>query len=192
MQWLVVLLGYLIGSFPTAYAVSKKLTGEDIRRLGDRNMGARNAYHEIGHRAGVLIFFVDAAKGYIAIQIAHLSGTPQYIVLATGLAAMAGHNFPFFLRFRGGRGESTAIGIYFALVPIPMLIVAVPTFISLLVWKNVIFTSAVLFISLPFICWWFRVPGLVITYVCILPFIVALTHLFRVRGWRKITGTGTA
>ena len=63
VQWLLVLVGYIIGSLPTAYIFGKRLKNRDIRGMGDGNMGARNAYHELGHKIGILIFFIDAAKG---------------------------------------------------------------------------------------------------------------------------------
>ena len=63
MQWFLVLGGYIVGAFPTAYIFGQKLKGKDIRQMGDRNMGARNAYHEIGHKIGILIFCIDTAKG---------------------------------------------------------------------------------------------------------------------------------
>jgi len=83
---------------------------------GDRNMGARNAYHELGPKIGILIFCIDTAKGSLAILIARYFEAPQYILLATGVAAVAGHNWPVFLG-SGRRGEATTIGILLALVP---------------------------------------------------------------------------
>jgi glycerol-3-phosphate acyltransferase PlsY len=192
IQWLLVLLGYIIGACPTAYAIGYRLTGKDIRRLGDGNMGARNAYHELGHKIGILIFFIDTAKGYLAILIAQYFDASQVVLMATGLAAVAGHNWPVFLSFRGGRGEATTIGILLALIPQPMLIVAVPTITVLLIKKNVILTSAVLFISLPLVSWWLNVPGVMVVYGIALPIIVAITHYFRARHIEKPVGTGSA
>jgi glycerol-3-phosphate acyltransferase PlsY len=154
MQWLLVLLGYIMGDCPTAYTIGQRLTGKDIRQMGDGNMGARNAYHELGHKVGILIFFIDTAKGYLAILVAQWLDASQPVVLATGLAAVAGHNWPVFLGSRGGRGEATTIGVLLALITKPMLIVAGPAIIALLIKKNVLWASAVLFISLPLICWW--------------------------------------
>jgi glycerol-3-phosphate acyltransferase PlsY len=191
MQWLIVLLGYIMGSFPTAYAFGQRLKGKDIRQLGDGNMGARNAYHELGHKIGILIFFIDAAKGSLAILLALAFVAPQYIVLATGLATVAGHNWPVFLGFRGGRGEATTIGILLALIPEAILIVAIPTITVLLIKKNVILTSAVMFISLPLVGWWLDVPGILIIYGIALPILVAITHYFRARRAEKPVGTGT-
>jgi glycerol-3-phosphate acyltransferase PlsY len=192
MKWILVLVGYIIGACPTAYIFGRKLRGRDIRRLGDGNMGARNAYHELGHKIGILIFCIDTAKGSLAILIARYFSAPQYIVLATGVAAVAGHNWPVFVGFRGGRGESTTIGILLALIPKSILIVAIPTIAVLLIKKNVILTSAVMFISLLFVNWWLRVPGILVFYGIALPILVALTHYFRVRRVKRPVGTGSA
>ncbi|MDD5288099.1 MAG: glycerol-3-phosphate acyltransferase [Dehalococcoidales bacterium] len=192
IQGLLVLLGYIIGACPTAYAIGYRMKGKDIRRLGDGNMGARNAYHELGHKIGILIFFIDTAKGYLAIFIAQFFGASQVVLMATGVAAVAGHNWPVFLGFRGGRGEAATIGILLALIPKSMLIVAVPTIAVLLIKKNVILTSAVLFISLPLVGWWQHIPGIWIVYGIALPILVAITHYFRARHVRKPIGTGSA
>lgn len=180
--WLLVLLGYVIGTFPTAYVFGRRRLGRDIRKMGDGNMGARNAWHEISHRTGVIVGFIDGAKGGLAVLVAQWFDAPQSVVLATGLAVILGHNFPVFLGFRGGRGEATAIGVLYVVVPLPMLIISVPTILTLLIVKNVIIASAVLFIGLPLAGWWADTPGGLILYGLGLAITVALTHLFRV--WR--------
>ena len=191
-QWLLVLVGYIIGSLPTAYIFGKRLKSRDIRELGDGNMGARNAYHELGHKIGILIFFIDTAKGCLAILIArHFHGS-QSVILITGVATIAGNNWSAFVGFRGGRGEATAIGILLILMPESLLIVAVPAFVVLLIKKNVILASAVLFISLLLVNWWLRVPGILVFYGIALPIMVAITHYFRVRHVEKPIGTGSA
>lgn len=188
----LVLVGYILGACPTAYILGQRVKGKDIRQMGDRNMGARNAYHELGHKIGILVFFIDMVKGYVAILIALLFNPPQAIVLATGVAAVAGHNWPAFLGFRGGRGESTTIGVLLALNPGAILIVAVPTISVLLLKKNVILTSAVMFISLPLVSWWLNVSGVLVIYGIALPVMVGITHYLRVRHVEKPVGTGSA
>jgi len=191
-EWLLVILGYLLGTFPTAYLLGKRVLGKDIRKLGDFNMGARNAYFEIGHKVGILIFFVDAAKGLIAVLVPQLLNASEPVILATGVAVVAGHNWPVFLRFRGGRGEATTIGVLAALIPIPMLIIAVPTILILVVAKNVIAASAVMFIGLPVVDRILGISGLMVIYGLVLPVLVALTHYFRVRNQQNTAHTGNA
>ena len=192
MTWLLVLVGYIIGSLPTAYIFGKRLKGRDIRELGDFNMGARNAYHELGHKFGILIFFIDAIKGCLPILIARYFNAPQSIVLTTGVATVAGHNWSAFVGFRGGRGEATTIGILLVLMPESLLLVLVPAFVILLIKKNVILASAVFFVSLLLVNWWRHVPGILVFYGIALPIMVAITHYFRVRNVEKPIGTGSA
>jgi glycerol-3-phosphate acyltransferase PlsY len=190
-QWLLVLAGYIIGACPTAYLFGQRLKGKDIRQLGDGNMGARNAYHELGHKTGILIFFIDAAKGSLAVLLCLLFHAPQYITLTTGAAAVAGHNWPVLLGFRGGRGEATTIGILLTLLPVSVLIAAVPAVAVLVIRKKVIFASAVLFIVLFLVNWWRHVPGILVFYAIALPVMVGLTHFSRVWRPRRTADNGT-
>jgi glycerol-3-phosphate acyltransferase PlsY len=190
-EWLLVAVGYIIGSLPTAYILGKRLKGRDIRGMGDGNMGARNAYHELGHKTGILIFFIDAAKGCLPILLAQYFNAPPSIVLLTGAATVAGHNWSAFVGFRGGRGEATTIGILLVLMPESFLIVVGPAFVVLLIKKNVILASAVFFISLLLVNWWRHVPGILVFYGIALPIMVAITHYFRVRHVEKPISTGS-
>ena len=181
MTWVVVILGYLLGSIPTAYSAGRLLRGQDIRQMGDGNMGAANVFRELDSMAGIAVGLIDASKGALAILIAQSAGVPQPVVLMPGAAAVAGHNWPIFLDFRGGRGESTTIGILLTLIPKPMLILATPAILALILSHNVILTSAVLFISLPLVCWWLGVPGIMVAYSLTLSVLVSLTHLYTTR-----------
>jgi glycerol-3-phosphate acyltransferase PlsY len=192
MTWLIVTLGYIVGSIPTAYIAGRLLKGRDIREMGDGNMGARNAYFELGHKTGVAIFFLDVTKGALPILIAQSVALSQVAIMLTGLATVIGHNWPIFIRFRGGRGEAATIGILLALITQPMLILAGPVVATLLIKKNVILASCVLFIPLPLVCWWLDVPGILVSYSIALPCLVGLTHYLRTRHLPRESGTGSA
>ena len=179
--WLVILIGYLLGSVPTAYLTGRILRGKDIRHVGDENAGAANAYRELGPRAGVLVGVIDAAKGAAVILIAQAANMPQAVVMFAGAAAVIGHNWPVFLSFRGGRGVSTTIGILLVLVTLPMLILALPTLLILIFRRNVTPAMAFLFIILPFVDWWLKVPGVLIVYGIALPALTGITTFFRTR-----------
>jgi len=181
MLWLMILLGYFLGSIPTAYIAGRLLKGKDIRQMGDGNMGARNVFRELGAKTGIVVFFVDAGKGALAILIAQAVNIPQVAILFTGAAAVVGHNWPVFIGFRGGRGESTTIGALLTLVTQPMLILAGPAVLTLLIKKNVTLASAILFIPLPLVCWWLGAPGMLIAYSMALPCLVGFTHFLRTR-----------
>ncbi len=181
MLWVIILLGYLLGSTPTAYIAGRLLKGKDIRQIGDGNMGAGNAFRQLGAKVGIAVFFVDAAKGALAILIAQAANIPQVAILFTGAAVVVGHNWPVFIGFRGGQGESTTIGALLVLVTQPMLIIAGPAVLTLFIKRNVTIASCVLFIPLPLVCWWLGVPGLLISYSVALPCLVGATTFLRTR-----------
>ena len=192
MLWVIVLLGYLLGSTPTAYIAGHLLKGKDIRQMGDGNMGARNAFYELGAKTGVAVFFIDATKGALAVIIAQVANIPQVAILFTGAAAVVGHNWPVFIGFRGGRGESTTIGVLLTLMTQPMLIVTGPAALTLFIRKNVTLASAILFIPLPLVCWWLGVSGSLISYSMALPCLVGFTHFLRTRRAVSTVGTESA
>jgi acyl phosphate:glycerol-3-phosphate acyltransferase len=181
MSWLIVILGYLIGCIPTAYIAGRITTGGDIRKMGDGNMGAANAYRILGTGTGLLVFFFDLGKGCLAVFIARQANIPEIAVLITGFAVVAGHNWPVFLGFRGGRGESTAIGVLLVLFTVPAIIALILALISLALWKNVLLSSAVGFVPLSLLGWLFHYPGILIAYSVALPCLLGLTHLLRTR-----------
>jgi acyl phosphate:glycerol-3-phosphate acyltransferase len=189
MLWLMLAASYLIGSIPSAYIIGRMATGQDIRRLGDGNAGARNAFHEVGHSAGFAIFLIDALKGAAVILLAKAADMSQNVILICGVLVVVGHNWPVFLKFRGGRGESTTLGILYVLIPLPMVIMTIPVMICLLVFKNVIVASAFGFISLPFVCWWLHVPGVLIIYALGLAILVGFTHFLRRHGPVRESGS---
>ena len=181
MPWLIVVLGYFLGSIPTAYIAGHLLKGRDIRQMGDGNAGARNAFHELGAKVGVAVGIIDAGKGALAVLIAQAANIPQAAILLTGAAAIVGHNWPIFIGFRGGRGESTTIGVLLTTITQPMLILAGPALLALFIFRNVILASCVLFIPLPLVCWWLGVPGMLTAYGIALPCLVGFTHFLRTR-----------
>ena len=178
---LAISLGYLVGSFPSAYIAGRLLKGVDIREVGDGNMGAQNTYRQISHKAGIAVGLVDAAKGAGAILIARAFNVPEVAVLLAGLTAVMGHNWPIFLHFRGGRGEATTIGIMTTLMPREMLILLGVALVPFAFTRNVTFASVFLFAPLALVAWGFGVPGTYIIYSIALPCLVGLTHLLATR-----------
>jgi glycerol-3-phosphate acyltransferase PlsY len=129
---LSVIIGYLLGSIPTAYIVSRLRKGIDIRTIGSGNMGGANVMREIGTHEGVLVGLFDVAKGAGAILVAQALNVSELWVFGTGFGALLGHSFPVFAGFRGGRGAATTIGIFLVLAPtatlVVLAVVAIPFF----------------------------------------------------------------
>ena len=118
---LYLVLAYLVGSIPTAYILGKVWTGVDIRHVGDGNIGALNTYRNISHWAGVLVALFDMAKGSAVTLLATRADLPFRWVLATGAAAVLGHDFMLYLGLRGGQGMATIAGVLLVLLPVPTL-----------------------------------------------------------------------
>jgi len=181
MPWLIIILGYFLGSIPTAYIAGHLIRGIDIRQIGDENMGAANVFHHLSAKAGIAVGIIDTGKGALAIFIAQAANLPQLAVIFTGVAAVIGHNWPVFIGFKGGRGVNTTIGILLTLLIQPMLIVAGPAALALLIKRNVTLACAFLFIPLPLVCWWVGIPGPLIICSVALPCLVGFTHFLRIR-----------
>jgi len=117
-------VAYLIGSVSTAVFVSKRIYGIDIREYGSGNAGATNTFRVLGKKAGIAVMLVDMLKGWVAIQLSHLSiypwGSEQIINLqiGLGLCAVIGHIFPIWSGFRGGKGIATLFGMILAIQPL--------------------------------------------------------------------------
>ncbi|KXS42310.1 MULTISPECIES: glycerol-3-phosphate 1-O-acyltransferase PlsY [unclassified Candidatus Frackibacter] len=120
----VILIGYLLGSIPFGLLLTRLVKGVDIREHGSGNIGATNAYRIMGFGMGVMVALFDISKGYFGVLIAkQVFGTsPSLILILAGLAAVAGHNWPIFLKFNGGRGVATSVGVLISLMPKAVLI----------------------------------------------------------------------
>lgn len=177
---LMVLLSYIIGSLPSAYIAGRLLKGVDIRKVGDRNAGAANVYRNISHKAGIVVLIADIAKGAVVILIAQMI-TTQPIVFLCGLATVAGHNWPIFIRFKGGRGEATTLGVFLTLVPKVMIILLVVSVLALFKTRNLLLTGAILFAPLPLAVWALGAEVPLILYSIALPCLVGLTHFLTTR-----------
>ena len=114
-----VLIGYLFGNFQTAYIIGK-MKGIDIREHGSGNAGTTNTFRVLGTKAGILVFVGDMVKSIIAVNIVRYTfaaANPQIfelLLIYTGLGCVLGHNFPFYLKFRGGKGIATTGGMIIA------------------------------------------------------------------------------
>jgi glycerol-3-phosphate acyltransferase PlsY len=120
---LALLLTYLLGALPSAYLFTRWITREDIRALGSRNAGAANVFRVVSRPAGMLVFLLDAGKGAAGVMLIRAARLGGWWPLAGGVAAVLGHCFPVYLRFRGGRGLAASLGALLALMPVETAII---------------------------------------------------------------------
>ena len=117
MNAILVLAGYLIGAIPFALLLARRMGGTDVRRVGSGNVGAANVLRVASVPVAVSVMALDAGKGCAAVLLARSLGAPEATVAAVAGAAVAGHVFPVWLRFRGGKGVATAGGVFAVLAP---------------------------------------------------------------------------
>ena len=177
----VVLLGFLLGSFPTAYVIGRWRRGIDIRGLGSGNPGATNIGREVGIAAGVLVLAVDSAKGAIAIVVGQRLGVPDTTLYFTALTAVLGHNFSPFMKFRGGKGAATVLGISMLMLwQITAISGAIGVFV-LAISRHAVLAMAAVFIALNALTIVTGQPVGQIVLCMVLSLLVAGTHFGRQR-----------
>lgn len=131
-----LVLGYALGSVPVAYLVARS-RGVDVFNVGTGNPGAANVFRKVGRGAGVAVVLGDAGKSVIPVAVAQWAGASWWVALAVGVAAMVGHWYPVYLRFRGGVGLAPAIGASYALMTLPCLVATPAALIVLYLSKSV-------------------------------------------------------
>lgn len=178
---LALLAAYIIGSVPLAYLMGRWVKGFDIRQVGSRNMGTMNTFYEVGFWPGMLVLTVDIGKGALAVAVARLLETPQLVELAAGMVAVAGHVLPVWLKFKGGKGGATCIGVLAFLMPwgIPIYMAA----FGILLWitRFPTLSYSVAFVTFGFVAWLIYDSMLFLAYTLALLLIPGLQYIMRVR-----------
>ena len=178
--WLGVLC-YAIGSLPTAYLFTRYILGQDIRQIGDFNSGAANVFRNVGAKTGVAVGAIDIIKGALVIVLAMVLVDDTGMEMMAGAAALAGHNFPVHLRFRGGRGAATAVGILIASVPIIGLPIGAFCLVLLYFTHKAIYPLGVFLVAIPVLTWPVGYSVAMAIYVVAIPIAVGLSHFFTTR-----------
>lgn len=195
MHWLwiswtgVFLAAYLIGGIPTAYLAARLMKGADIRKLGDRNAGAANVFRNVGHKAGFAVGAVDIAKGAAAVILAKAVLDSTAAEMISGGLAVAGHNWPAHLRFRGGRGAATGVGVLLATIPMLAIPLALASLAVLYFTKKATISLAVFLTLAPILAWWpmdYSIP--LAGYSLLIPLFVGMSHYLSVK---RLASTGT-
>ena len=182
-HWLGLgVLAYFIGAIPTAYLVARYALGRDIRSIGDNNSGAANVYREIGPKAGLACGVIDIIKGGIAVIIVGVIANDTGIKMFGGVCAFAGHIFPIYLRFRGGRGAAVAVGVIIAMLPLFALPIGALSLVALYHTRKAMVALFMFLAGVPVLSW---VSVLTVGYDAALagyalavPVMAGLSHLY--------------
>jgi glycerol-3-phosphate acyltransferase PlsY len=160
-ELLLIITAYLIGSIPTALIVSKSFFGIDIREYGSGNMGATNTFRILGPKFGTIVMLGDMLKGILAVALYNL--LPYYLtneldrtnlMIGLGMAAIAGHIYPVWAQFRGGKGVATLFGMLLAMQPV-VAVSCVGVFLLVLFLTRYVSLSSILAgVALPICVLW--------------------------------------
>jgi acyl phosphate:glycerol-3-phosphate acyltransferase len=163
IEYIIPLLAYLIGSVPFGFILIRTSQGKDIRTIGSGNIGATNVFRK-SRMAGLATLLLDAGKGYIAVVVARwLGGTESWLAIAA-VAAIIGHVFTVWLKFKGGKGVATGCGAFLALSPLAVL-TTLGVFVVVLIATRYISAASILAtalypvwarlysVPLPVLCW---------------------------------------
>lgn len=186
---LIVAVSYLLGSIPSGLIISRS-QGIDIRAHGSKNIGATNVFRVMGKKWGLVAFFCDTFKGWLAVTLgvwmaARFGVTlelphghtlvknlpPDYAGIAAALGCIVGHNFPAWLRFKGGKGVATSLGVIFGMMPLVSLIIFAVWGLVFKVTRYVSLASLAASAALPIA-------------------VVALMFFGPVQGWAAVHGWG--
>lgn len=194
----LIVISYLIGSIPTAIIAGKILKNIDIREHGSGNAGATNVFRVLGWKAGLIVLLIDMFKGFAPVWwlLAPQQSGPELQALhqiLIGLAAVAGHIWTLFARFRGGKGVGTAAGVFLALQPLPVLGALVIFILIVAKTKYVSLGSTISATLLPVLMLLNRyvlgryVPNLIIVVGVMLAVLIIIMHRENIK--RLIAGT---
>jgi glycerol-3-phosphate acyltransferase PlsY len=185
----IFLASYLLGSIPSGLLISKS-QGIDIREHGSRNIGATNVWRTMGKKFGLLAFFCDTAKGWIAVtagvwiaagwshevplphghfEVRHLP--PDFAGITAAIGCIIGHNFPIWLRFKGGKGVATSLGVIIGMMPLAALV-------DFAIWGVVFKVSR--YVSL----------ASLVAAACLPVVVIGLMFFGPARGWAAVNGWG--
>jgi glycerol-3-phosphate acyltransferase PlsY len=161
---LAIVIAYLLGGIPFGFLLVKLTQGTDVRQSGSGNIGATNVLRTSGRATGVATLLLDVAKGYLAVWLAAelTGGAPQWTSLAA-LAVMAGHAFPVFLKFQGGKAVATFIGAFAYLTPLPLAAVLLLFVVTVAVTGYISAASILAAATFPFGVWIILHPPIQVT-----------------------------
>ncbi|MDA8414505.1 MAG: glycerol-3-phosphate 1-O-acyltransferase PlsY [Desulfobacteraceae bacterium] len=184
---ILVLAGaYLLGSIPTGLLLGKAY-GIDVRREGSGNIGATNLYRTVGRKVGVMTLVGDCLKGMLPVLAVKYSALPPEYAAWVGLAAFCGHVFSVFLKFKGGKGVATALGVFLALSPLAVAVALGVFVVMMLAWRYVSLGSISAAMVMPITVWALGEGREMIVVTMLIALVVIIRHIENIK--RLVAGT---
>ncbi len=176
----LTILSYLLGSVPSGFLVGSS-SGVDVRSAGSGNIGATNVARTLGWKKGLLTLFFDVAKGFLPVLAAYLLDLGVAAAAAGGLAAFAGHLYPVFLKFKGGKGVATAAGVYLGAMPLGLLVLLGVFVLIVLASRRVSPASMAAAVAGPVVAWVLSYPPEVAWMNLVIGILVVVRHRENIR-----------
>lgn len=174
----IFLISYIWGSIPFSYIIARLFKGKDIRKLGTKNVGAMNVISVAGLVPGLIALFFDILKGALIVYLTDKITGNLAVSLFAGLFTVIGHNWSIFLKFKGGKGIATAIGVLLLTSPLSILIlylIIVP--IIILITNDSFMSASIGFTILPLILWLLTRDIWLVIFGILLALIIVIRHL---------------
>ena len=181
---------YLLGSIPSAYIMGRLTKKIDIRTVGSHNMGAMNSFYNLGKGVGVMVLAADVLKGVAAVALADLLfNIPNLYMFICGFIVVLGHNYPVWLKFKGGKGGATAIGAIIYFIPWGIPIGLAVFLLLVLITKFPTLSYGIAMISFPFVSWLVYDRADYILYTALLILVPFLSYIPRIKEMKSKGGS---
>jgi len=180
---------YLLGSIPSAYIAGRLKKKIDIRTVGSHNMGAMNTFYNLGKITGVLVLAADILKGVAAVAVADLLDIPNLYMFICGFIVVMGHNYPVWLKFKGGKGGATTIGAIVYFIPWSIPIGLAIFLIMLLITKFPTLSYGIAMVCFPFVSWLVYGRTDYIIYSTLLLLVPYLSYIPRIKEMKTRGGS---
>ena len=172
---------YILGSVPFGKIIAKRVADIDITKQGSRNIGATNVARVLGVKWGIITLILDMLKGFVPLFLfsnVFPDGTPyrEIGLVGTGLSALLGHQFPVFLRFRGGKGVATALGVYLAIAPFSCFASLIIFILVVFLWDMVSLGSMISMSTVPVFLFIFEESQALVVGSIIVAALICLKH----------------
>jgi acyl phosphate:glycerol-3-phosphate acyltransferase len=184
-----IIIAYLLGSFPSAFIIGKTRRNLDIRKVGSHNMGAMNTFYSVGFWWGMLVLAMDIGKGMLAVWVPRWlmgSGNTHYVDLVCGAVSILGHNLPIFLKFKGGKGGATLIGVLAIVMPLWGMPIYLASFgLMMLITRFPTLSYGISFFCFPILAAFVYHNVAYVIYSLVLMLVPILRYIPRIKEMRK-------
>ncbi|MCJ7763546.1 MAG: glycerol-3-phosphate acyltransferase [Dehalococcoidales bacterium] len=186
---IVIIGAYLLGSIPSPYIVGRLRKGIDIRQVGSRNMGAMNTFYNVGIAPGFLVLAADVGKGAAAMALAQWLSDSNLVMFLAGATVVLGHNFPVWLKFKGGKGGAPLVGVFIYLMPWGIPIGLSIFFVLLYFTRFPTLSYSIALLCFPFIAWLIHHNGDYVIFSLLMLLIPFVRYIPRIREMRAKGGS---